>query len=231
MSDTTTMPFQPGTVEDESAAPEPDDAPGNKRILLLLGALGVLAVILIAAYFLLFAGGNDKAATGVVTAPRSSALASTAPSTAPTTAALPKISARNFGIDPFKPLLTVASAPATTTGTTAAGTTAAGTTAAGTTTTGTTTTGTTTTGTTTTGTTAPGATTPAPATFKFRVIDVAKDNESSRVSVDGTATTVKPGDVFSEKFKAIRFTGGTCGTFQFGDERFDLCEGNTAKLG
>jgi hypothetical protein len=226
MSDTTTMPFQPGTVDDAPAAPEPDDAPRDKRVLLILGALAGLAVLAIAAYFLLFAGGSDdKATNAVVVAPKSGAQPSTATSTAPKTAALPNISAKNFGTDPFKPLI---SAP--TTGTTTTGTTTTGTTTTGTTTTGTTTTGTPTTGTPTTGTPTTGTPTPAVTSIRFRVVNVATDNESARVSVDGTAATVKPGEIFSEKFKAIRFSEGSCGTFQFGDERFDLCEGNAVNV-
>jgi hypothetical protein len=211
MSDTTTMPFQPGTVDDAPVAPEPDDAPRDRRVLLILGALVGLAVLAIAAYFLLFAGGSaDKATNAVVAAPKSGAQPSTAASTAPGTAALPRISARNFGTDPFKPLLSVAVAPSTTAATP--------------------TTSTPTTNTPTTNTPTTGATTPAVPSFRFRVVNVATDNESARVSVDGTAATVKPGEVFSEKFKAIRFSEGTCGTFQFGDERFDLCEGSAVNV-
>jgi hypothetical protein len=212
------MPFQPGTMDDAPEAPELDDSPGNKRILLILGALAGLAVLAIAAYFLLFAGGSeDKAGDAVV--PPSVVQPSTAPSTAPKTAVQPKISARNFGTDPFKALLSDGSA-STTTGST-------------TTTTGTTTTGTTTPVTTppvtTPPVTTPPVTTPAAATYRFKVINVASGNEHARVSLNGDEQTVGPGDIVGGKFKALRFQGGKCGTFKFGDEpAFDLCEGSPA---
>ena len=57
MSETTTMPFQPGTLAQAPLPPELDESPGNNRLLLILGALAGLAVLAIAAYFLLFAGG------------------------------------------------------------------------------------------------------------------------------------------------------------------------------
>jgi hypothetical protein len=211
MSDTTTMPFQPGTVSDEAVTAELADRAGNKRVLLMLGALAGLAVLVTAAYFLLFAGGNsDKAPNAVVSAPKTAAQPSTAPSTAPKTAALPNISARNFGTDPFKPLISealptvAATVPVTNPGTVPVTVPVTG---PGT-----------------------GPVVAPPTSIRFRVVDVAADNESARVNVGGTAATVKPGDVFSEKFKAIRFTDGSCGTFQFGDERFDLCEGKAVNV-
>jgi hypothetical protein len=212
MSDTTTMPFQPETVADEPVAPELDDSSGSKRVLLILGALAGVVVLAIAVYFLLFAGGSaDKASNAGVVAPKSGVQTTTAASTAPTTAAQPKIAARNFGTDPFKPLLSAVTAGTTVTDTTVTGGTTTGPTTGPTT-----------------GSTVPTAL--PPPSIRFRVVDVATDNESARVNVDGTATTVKPGDVFSEKFKAIRFTDGSCGTFQFGDERFDLCEGKAVNV-
>jgi hypothetical protein len=222
MSDTTTMPFQPGLVTEAPPAPEvEDDSQGNKRILLIVGALAGLAVLLIAAYFLLFSGGGDKvAANAVVAAPRSSSQPSTAPSTAPKTAALPKISARNFGTDPFKPLLTDAAAS-----TTAAGTTAASTTATAPATTASTTTSTPSTGSTTGSTTAPPATTTAPATsqsYHFRVVSVPAGNKTVNVLVNGKAHNgLKAGQVFAKIFK-VRFIGGTVNAFQIGDEVFNV---------
>lgn len=215
MSDTTTMPFQPGTLAEAPDAPELDESAGSNRLLLVLGALAGLAVLAIAAYFLLFAGGSeDKTATAVVPAPNSSARPSTAPSTAPKTAALPKISARNFGTDPFKPLLTAPVIGSTTTGSTTTGTT---------TTTPTTTTPTTTTPTTTTPTT-------TGTTYRFKVINVSGNNETARVSLNGAVQTISPGDIVGDKFLFKRFQGGECGTFKFGDEPpFDLCEGNSVK--
>jgi hypothetical protein len=221
MSETSTMPFQPGTVADVPLPPDEEESPGNQRLLLILGAVAGLVVLAIAAYFLLFAGGSDdKATDAALPAANPSTQPSTVPSAAPVSGALPKISAKNFGTDPFKAL--ISEAPVTNPTGTGAGT------ATGT--------GTSTTGTTPVVTppvdtgTGTSPTPPVATSFRFRVANVATDNESARVKVDGTASTVSPGEVFSEKFKAIRFTGGTCGTFQFGDERFDLCEGNTVTV-
>jgi hypothetical protein len=204
MSNTTTMPFQPGTMED-APAPELDESPGKGRMLVILGAVAGLAVLAIAAYFLLFAGGSDKKPAAVVP-PSTTVQPSTAPSTAPVTAVQPKISARNFGTDPFKALLSENNG-ATTTGTTTTGTTTPVTTP----------------------TTTP--TTPAATTYKFKVLNVAASNESAKVSFNGGAPqTMKPGETVGGKFLAKRFQGGSCGTFKFGDEPpFDLCEGSTIK--
>jgi hypothetical protein len=215
MSDTTTMPFQPGTMDDAPEAPQLDDSPGNKRILLILGAVAGLAVLAIAAYFLLFAGGSDDKAADPVVPPRSGAQPSTAPSTAPKAAVQPKISARNFGTDPFKALISDGAASTTTT--------------TGTTTTGTTTPPVTTPPVVTPPTTTPPSTPPSGAAYRFKVINVASGNEHARVSLNGDEETIAPGDVVGGKFKAIRFQGGKCGTFKFGDEpAFDLCEGSPA---
>ncbi len=108
MSDTTTMPFQPGTMAAAPEAPEVDAPSGGNRMLLVLVALAGLAVLAIAAYFLLFAGGGDDKTASATPPAKAGVLPSTAPSTAPETTTLPKISARNFGTDPFKALLSAA---------------------------------------------------------------------------------------------------------------------------
>jgi hypothetical protein len=208
MSDTTTMPFQPGLVTEAPPAPEVDDSPGNRRMLLVLGGLAGLAVLAIAAYFLLFSGGSSNVATNAVTvAPKSSAQPSTGPSTAPKTAAVPKISKRNFGTDPFKALLT----DSTATGTTASGTTASGT--APTSTTPTTTTPVTTTPVTTT----PVTTTPVTTqSHHFRVVSVPAGNKTINVKVDGKSYNgLKAGQVFGKIFK-VRLISGTSNSFQIG---------------
>lgn len=229
MSDTTTMPFQPGTVATAPDAPDYDESTGNKRTLLVLALLGGLAVVLIAAYFLLFAGGSDdKPAAAGGAAPSTATQPSAAPSTATKTAKLPKISKKNFGTDPFKALLADAPVGSAATGTTAgtsAGTTAgtsAGTnagTSAGTTTD--TTSGTsagTTAGTTTTGTTAPAAS----QAYHFRVMSVSDGNTTIDVKVDGKSYNgLKAGEVFAKIFK-VRYIGGSANAFQIGDEVFNV---------
>jgi hypothetical protein len=207
MSNTTTMPFQPTTLTDEPEVPELDDSSGNRRPLLILGALAGLAVLAIAAYFLLFAGGSDDPAAKAVVPPSSGVQPSTAPSTAPETAKIPKISKRNFGTDPFKALIVdstaAATSPTTTTGTTTP-----------TTTTPTTTTPTTTTPTTTTPT--------ASNSYRFKVIRVAANNGSIDVKINGKAYNgLKAGDVFAKVFK-VRGIGGNSNAFQLGDLVFTI---------
>jgi hypothetical protein len=212
MSETTTMPFQPGTVLDAPEAPALDEpSSNNNNLLIILGALAGLAVLAIAAYFLLFSGSDAKTPVAAGAAPSTVTQPSTAASTAPKPVTVPKISKRNFGTDPFKPLIATAIVVAPTTTTT----------------------------TTTSSTTDSGGTTPTPApttvpvgtTYKLRVLDVAAQNGSALVSVNGTQVKVVPGQTFGgDKFKALRFSGGSCGTFKFGDEAFDLCEGNSKKF-
>ena len=210
MSNTTTMPFQPATLTDAPEAPELDDSPGNKRILLILGALAGLAVLAIAAYFLLFAGGSDDPAANTAAPSKSTGQPSTAPSTAPKPAKIPKISKRNFGTDPFKALI-ADSTVVTTPGTTTTGTSP-----------------TTTTPTTTTPTTTTGSTTPTPSQdYRFKVVKVAANNGSIDVKVDGKAYNgLKAGDIFARVFKVRAIGGGTNG-FQIGDLVFTVT-GNKA---
>jgi hypothetical protein len=211
MSDTTTIPLQPRTLDDAPEASELDDSPGNQRVLLILGGLGGLAVLAIAAYFLLFAGSNDKAADAVVPTPSTVTQPSTAPSTAPVTKALPKISKRNFGTDPFKKLI-VDTAAATTSGTTATGTTTPITT--------------TTTTPTTTGTTTPVAS----KSYRFKVVKIAGDNGTIDVKVNGKSYIgLKAGEVFGEIFKVRGIRGGS-GYFQIGDLGFQVNSGEVVTV-
>jgi multidrug efflux pump subunit AcrA (membrane-fusion protein) len=207
MSNTTTMPFQPTTLTEAPEAPEFDDSPGNRRPLLILGALAGLAVLAIAAYFLLFAGGSNDPAAKAVVPPTSQVQPSTAPTTAAKTAKIPKISKRNFGTDPFKDLI-VDTTAATTTGTTTAGAT----------TTGTTTAPTTTAPTTTTGTTTPNAS----HSYRFRVVTIAANNSTVDVKVDGKLYRhLKAGQVFAQIFKVRGISAGSA-YFQIGDLGFQV---------
>jgi hypothetical protein len=210
MSNTTTMPFQPTTLTDAPEAPEFDESPGDRRPLLILGALAGLAVLAIAAYFLLFAGGSDDPAAKAVVPPNSSVQPSTAPTTAPTTAAktarIPKISKRNFGTDPFKSLIADSTVAATSGTTTTA------------TTTPTTTTPTTTTPTTTTGTTTPNAS----HSYRFRVVTIAANNSTVDVKVDGKLYRhLRAGQVFAQIFKVRGISAGSA-YFQIGDLGFQV---------
>lgn len=232
-----TIPFQPAPLLDDAplSLPEGDDTDNNRRAVLVLVALGALALLGLAAYFLLFAGGGDQAPAA--TAPSSNAAPKpAAPAPAVKAPALqPKLSSKRYGTDPFKPLIqdvvVAPAAPAAAPGASppfgATGVTAG----AGPSTIG----GTSTaprppaTGGSTGG---PGSTTgPAPTSHLFRVVAIDAGNTTSTVKVDGKRyTDVGISDVFATQFKALRYEDGKCGVFQFGDERFDLCEGDAVRL-
>ncbi|MDT7570642.1 MAG: hypothetical protein QOE05_816, partial [Actinomycetota bacterium] len=136
----------------------------------------------------------------------------------------PKLSKKAVGKDPFKALVAPAdaagpgTAPATGTTNTVTG--------GGTTVTSGGTTTTTSGGTTTDGGTA--TTSSKPLTVK--VLSVAADNTSGRVTVGGKTYSVAVGDVFGTYFKTLRLKNGKCGSFSYGDERFDLCEGESSRM-
>jgi hypothetical protein len=232
---TTDTAFVPGrtqalVAEDESPA---GDA-GSRRALLLVGG-GALVVVLAIVSWLIFFSGGDKPAPSVSppSVPTTSAAVPAAPAAPDTATTETKPNARidHSFRDPFRAL--IASSSSTPGGVTTAGIipsssspAAAGgaTTGAGTSTAGSTTTAGAGTG------AEPGGVAPS-TTTKLRLLSVSADNASAHVAVDGTSADVKIGEVFAEKFKALRFSEGRCGTFQFGDERFDLCEGETVKMG
>jgi hypothetical protein len=62
------------------------------------------------------------------------------------------------------------------------------------------------------------------------VLSVATDNTSGRVTVGGKSYSVAVGDVFGTYFKTLRLKNGKCGSFSYGDERFDLCEGESSRM-
>ena len=210
-----TIPFQSTSVLDEPPLPDEfGEAAGNRRTVLVLVALGGLALLGLAAYFLLFAGGDSTSSAAAPPASTAPKPAASAPA-ADKPYVLPKLSAKNYGTDPFKPLIQdVAAAPAAgTTGTTTGGTTTAPTGTTTTTTTG----GGTTTGTTT-GTTSPVAS----ASRTFQVVSVAANNSSITVKIDGKVyKNLRAGEVFATIFK-VRFIGGAVTSFQIGDEVFNV---------
>jgi hypothetical protein len=56
-----------------------------------------------------------------------------------------------------------------------------------------------------------------------RLIGVAGGEEQLDVQVDGKVYTVEPGATFGDNFKLVKI-GGTCATFLFGDQSFELCD-------
>jgi hypothetical protein len=188
-------------------------------ILALVGVLVVGAL----AYFFVFSGGDETATDNSLPSPRSTAAVPT-PTKAPAVVKAPKLSKKAVGKDPFKALVAPAdaagpgTAPATGTTNTVTG--------GGTTVTSGGTTTTTSGGTTTDGGTA--TTSSKPLTVK--VLSVAADNTSGRVTVGGKTYSVAVGDVFGTYFKTLRLKNGKCGSFSYGDERFDLCEGESSRM-
>ncbi len=221
-----TFPFQHAPSGPGAPAPELEESAGNRRTLLALAALAALALMAIAAYFLLFSGGGEEQEAAATTAATGSAPAPSdePPAPADETAALPRISHRNFGTVPFKPLLVQAvalpeasaapapaPAPAPVPAATAPTPTDSG--SADSTRTGST------------GDTGEGKDAVPPAdspSYRFRVVRVADDNKTVNVKVDGQLyKKLHAGEVFAKYFK-VRFIGGDVNAFQIGDEVFNV---------
>ena len=203
----TSFPF-PGTQVGDGPGASEDDARGNRRTIVILALVGVLVVGALA-YFFVFAGGEDKATDNSLPSPRSTGSVPT-PTKAPAVVKAPKLSKKAVGKDPFKPLVVQgapAAAPAVVPAVGGGTTTATG---GGTTTTG-------------------GGTTSTKA-LTVKVLSVASDNTSGRVTVGGKSYSVAVGDVFGTYFKTLRLKNGNCGSFSYGDERFDLCEGESSRM-
>jgi hypothetical protein len=56
-----------------------------------------------------------------------------------------------------------------------------------------------------------------------RLIGVGGRGEQLDVQVDGKVYTVEPGATFGDNFKLVMIEG-TCATFLFGDQSFELCD-------
>lgn len=207
-----TIPFQGGgTALLERPAPdfgpEPEGGSGNRTRLLALGGVAAVLVLGLVAYFLVFAGGDEAADQGPVIKPRSSApVAPVEPAAEPVIKQ--RLSAKTFGRDPFKALITEPEASVDTSTVT--------TTDGATTTTGTSTG-------TSTGTTAPETTIPTEsAAHSFKVVEVAPDNSTITVKVDGDVyRNLKAGEVFATYFKVVLISGQV-NSFQYGEEKFNV---------
>jgi hypothetical protein len=216
------FPFQGTAVADGPA--DFEESSGNRRTVLILAVVGVL-VLGALAYFFVFAGGDDPTDTSLPTR-RSTGVQSTPTPSVPAVVKAPKLSKKAIGKDPFKPLVV---APAAGTGGAVSGTggvvvtpvTGGGVTVV-----------TTQPGTSggTTGGTSTGGSAVSSTPLTVKVISVTADNSSGRVTVGKKTYSVAVGDVFGTYFKTLRLKNGKCGSFQYGDERFDLCEGETAKM-
>lgn len=207
-----TIPFQGQTAVLDRPLPDPDPVGGgggSRSKLFLLTGLAAVLVMAVAAYFLFVAGGEDApvANGGAAVAGPDPAPAAEAP--AAKQGKKQRIAPRNFGRDPFKPLI-VEAPPAAPVGaavpvgqpplTGSTGSTGGTTTV-----------------------TVPETTTPAATTsHSFRVLDTAPDNGSVTVKVDGeTYRNLKAGEVFADFFKVV-LIGGQVNSFQYGEEKFNV---------
>ena len=210
---------------------EPVAAAGrNKMVVIALVVVGAL-VLVAAAYFLFLKGGSSGSAASPVVPthhaqPSAAAKAPAAAAKAPTT--VTKSYDKAVGRDPFKALVVPPSTGnGSTTGTTTATTPG--------TTTSSTTQSTTSTGTTTTtvgGTSGPSSTgvgsSPVPVSLKL--LTVADNNNAATLQVNSTKVTASVGAVFSTYFRVLALWNGKCGTFQYGDASFQLCEGQSVRM-
>jgi len=201
------FPFQGQPVAMASAAPEPEPeiGQGNRTKLMAVGGIAVVVALSLVVYFLGFVGGGDEVDEGPVAGPKPAAVAPVVPEAGSAPAKEVRFSAKSFGRNPFKALITepvAAVAPSSTTSAVAAAPTGATDPGAA---------------------TDPGTSVPAASTtHTFRVVTVAPDNSSVDVKLDGKLhRNLKAGEVFGTYFKVILISGQV-NSFQFGEEKFNV---------
>ena len=220
VTESTTIPFE-GQTMTQALAPDVEPTGNDNRAkLLAFGGLALVLVLGLVAYFLVFSGSGDEAPGGaVVRKPSGSAVAPAEEAPAASQPAKKqRITAKSFGRDPFKALITepVAAVGAPTTSGAAAAVPA-------------TSTGT---GTVSTPVTQPETSVPtASQPHRFKVVSVAPDNSTVTVKVDGKFyRNLKAGEVFAEFFK-VRFIGGSVNDFQYGEESFKVLGTTAVSIG
>lgn len=236
MSETHRQPFGQPAPGRASSTPQPEEAPKENRTLVLLGMVAALVVVAAGAWFFLLSGDETPDPGAGPTAAAPPAAQPTEPATEDSEEALPETYDGAAGRDPFKPLVFEEPEPDIAEVVTVPGTTVPGTTVPGATTDATTG-GVPLTATTPTPQPADGSTaTPtegrpkgAPTPVAFTLTSVAEDGSSAEVEVDGQTYLVGVNEDFAGSFRSLRLLDG-CGTFQYGDERFDLCQGDTQHL-
>ena len=212
-----TIPFQGQTaaLDRPGTGPDPAGDGANRTRLLAVGGAAAVLVLGVVAYFLLFAGGD---AEQVVAPPSRSVAPVPSPGPVIDTVTQPILSNKAFGKDPFKALIDDAEAVA------------AADIAPAVTTTATTTTTDPLAPATSTGTTDPTTTGKEPATtiptastaHTFKVVEVAPDNSTVTVKVDGVIyPKLIAGEVFATYFKVVLISGQV-NAFQFGEEKFNV---------
>src|SRR6266581_158619 len=193
-------------------------SPRDRRALIIFG---VIAVVALAAYFLLLKKSSGP--TEAVSTPTPTSSTTTVPSPVPSVTTSPTPRATTpppvvvGGRDPFSPLVGGGGGPTGVTGPTTIPPTSP----------------------TTPPTTIPPSVSPPPSPpptpvggttividgHTITLIDIFHRNgvKYAQVSVDGTVYTVKQGQTFDGNFKLVDPAGG-CATFLFGDQQFQLCE-------
>jgi hypothetical protein len=229
------FPFQ-GTQVAEAPAAELQEARNTKRTVLVLAAVGVL-VLGALAYFFLLSGGEDADDSAAPVRKQGTVQPTPEPSAteAPAPVKAPKLSKKAVGKDPFEALVVPAvegggggavdpvTAPLgggqvpVTGGNTGGNNGNNGNNGNGNGN-----------GNNGNGNGNGGSTSDTPLTVK--VVSVAGDNTSARVTVGTKTYSVAVGDTFATYFKALRLKNGKCGSFTYGDEPFDLCEGDTSRM-
>jgi hypothetical protein len=210
------FPFQGQTAVADPPAAELEASSGNRTRVMVLVGLAAVAVVGLLAYLFLFSGGDDGTDKSAgAPAAQSPAAPADEPATADEPAKKQKISAKSFGRDPFEPLIVEVVASSSDAG--AASDTASGGAATSGGSSGTASGG----GSTSDTGSAPSAPSAGTA-HSFKVVDVAPDNSTVTVKLDGdTYRNLRAGEVFAEVFK-VRFIGGQVNTFQIGDEVFNV---------
>lgn len=214
------IPFQGQTaVMDRPSAAPVGDAPlgadsGRRTRFLLLGGAAAVAVLGLLAYFLLFAGSEPVADEGQPVAP---APAAPAPEAEPLEPAQPlRLTAKNYGRDPFEPRIVEVVAPPAPVAPVVPAPVAPVTTPVGTPVLPGSTDGSG-------GTTEPETSVPtASPSHSFKVVEVAEDNKTVTVKVDGELyENLKAGEVFAQYFKVVLISGQV-NSFQYGEEKFNV---------
>ncbi len=188
---------------------EPEAGGGNRTALLAVGGVAATLVLGAAAYFFVFAGGGEDTAGSEAAGPQPVVVD---PAPVETTAPVKKerLSAKSFGRDPYRALISepvvaavdpsagavpVVTAPAVSVVPVGSGAAPAAT-----------------------GTSSPSTSVP----HTFRVVEVAPDNGDITVKVDGkTYKNLKAGEVFGTYFKVVLISGQV-NSFQFGEEKFNV---------
>lgn len=201
------FPFQGQTAVMDAAGEEQqlEGVKDQRKTLALVGLAVVLVLALAAAYFLVFAGGDET--EGAAKSTRSQGAAPAAPAVpaevVPAKTEKTRISAKSFGRDPFKALIVEPATDVSTPSGSTPPTSQAPATGSGSTT--------------------PETSAPAASSsHSFRVVEVTPDNSAVTVKLDGKLhRNLKAGEVFATYFKVILISGEV-NSFQYGEEKFNV---------